>query len=40
MAIIYRSTGTWGTGQGSVLSYAQVDGNFHRLTYNMAGSSV
>ena len=32
MAIIYRTDGAWGTGQGSNLSPAQVDGNFYDIT--------
>src|SRR5262247_1413095 len=28
MAIIYRTSGAWGAGQGSNLTAAQVDGNF------------
>lgn len=31
MTIIYRTTGAWGTGQGSNLSATQVDGNFYDL---------
>lgn len=31
MTIVYRTTGAWGAGQGSNLSAAQVDGNFHDL---------
>jgi hypothetical protein len=37
MAIVYRTDGAWGAGQGSNLAPAQVDGNFHdldlRVTY-------
>ena len=31
MAIIYVTTGAWGTGTGTPNSAAQVDGNFHDL---------
>jgi len=31
MAIIYRTDGAWGTGQGSNLAPAQVDGNFYDI---------
>ena len=32
MAIIYRTDGAWGSGQGTNLSPAQVDGNFYDVT--------
>src|SRR6185436_7469209 len=31
MTVIYRTDGAWGTGQGSNLSPAQVDGNFYDI---------
>ena len=31
MTIIYRTDGAWGTGKGSNLTPAEVDGNFHDL---------
>ena len=31
MAIVYRTTGAWGSGKGSNLTPAEVDGNFHDL---------
>jgi len=32
MAIVYRTDGAWGSGQGTNLSPAQVDGNFYDVT--------
>lgn len=36
MAIVYRTTGAWGAGQGSDLSAAQIDGNFYDIDVRVA----
>ena len=37
MAIVYRTAGAWGPGNGQNLSAAQVDGNFRHLDQRMTG---
>ncbi len=37
MAIVYVTTGAWGTGTGTPNSAAQVDGNFHDVDQRVAG---
>jgi len=40
MAIVYRTDGAWGTGLGSDLTPAQVDGNFWQLVQDVAAKAV
>jgi hypothetical protein len=37
MAIVFVTTGAWGTGTGSPISAAQVDGNFHDVDQRIVG---